>query len=97
MYLSGLVGNAVLQSSLQKPITTPLYSRVILGSTSASFRGHLALNAFLAAAFFSSFLGSAFFSSAGALNSATLPMYSSGLAANLPQQPFQQKPIAWPL
>ncbi len=49
-----------------------------------------------AAAFFSSFLGSAFFSSAG-LNSVTFLMKSSGFAANLPAQPFQQNPIVWPL
>ena len=55
------------------------------------------LSSFFSSFFGSSFLGSAFFSSAGALNSATLAMKSSGLAANLPQQPFQQNPIAWPL
>lgn len=43
------------------------------------------------------FLGSAFFSSAGALNSVTFLMKSSGFAANLPAQPFQQNPIVWPL
>jgi hypothetical protein len=74
MYLSGSFGNAVLQSSLQKPIRTPLCSRVIAGLTSRSFRGHLALNGLPAAAFFSSFLGSGFFSSGAALNSATLAM-----------------------
>src|SRR6516225_7476209 len=83
MYLSGSFGNAFLHSSLQKPITTPLCSRVIPATTSKSFRGHLALNAFLAAA--------------GSLNSATLPMNFAGSASNLPLQLSQQKAISWVL
>jgi len=55
--------------------------------------GHFALISFAAAAGATA----GFFSSAGALNSATLAMKSSGLAANLPQQPFQQNPMTWPL
>ncbi len=61
------------------------------GSTSFPLSGHFVLMAFFLSSFFSSFLGS---SLAGALNSATFPMKSSGLAANLPQQFFQQKPIS---
>ena len=54
--------------------------------------GHFTLIGFVAAG-----ATAGFFASAGALNSTTLAMKSSGLAANLPQQPFQQNPITWPL